>query len=94
MPRLFVALRPPEPVLDALLDAMGGIDGARWQDDEQLHCTLAFLGLFTFGGLTGLFLGSLATDVHVNNTYFIVAHFHYVMVGSVLFSPSTNSLAR
>ena len=44
MPRLFVALRPPEPVLDALLDAMGGIDGARWQDDEQLHCTLAFLG--------------------------------------------------
>lgn len=44
MPRLFAAIRPPEPVRDALLDAMGGIDGARWQDDEQLHCTLAFLG--------------------------------------------------
>lgn len=44
MPRLFIALRPPEPVRDALLDAMGGIEGARWQDDEQLHCTLAFLG--------------------------------------------------
>lgn len=44
MPRLFVALRPPAPVRDALMDAMGGIDGARWQDDEQLHCTLAFLG--------------------------------------------------
>ena len=44
MPRLFVALRPPEPVLDALIEAMGVIDGARWQDDEQLHCTLAFLG--------------------------------------------------
>jgi cytochrome c oxidase subunit I len=49
-------------------------------------CTLSFLVLFTFGGLTGLFLGSISTDVHVNNTYFIVAHFHYVMVGSVLFA--------
>lgn len=44
MPRLFIALRPPEAIRDALLGAMGGIDGARWQDDEQLHCTLAFLG--------------------------------------------------
>ncbi|MXP41024.1 RNA 2',3'-cyclic phosphodiesterase [Altererythrobacter soli] len=44
MPRLFIALRPPGTVRDTLLDAMGGIEGARWQDDEQLHCTLAFLG--------------------------------------------------
>jgi 2'-5' RNA ligase len=44
MPRLFVAIRPPEPVRDALLDAMGGIDRARWQDDDQLHLTLAFIG--------------------------------------------------
>jgi cytochrome c oxidase subunit 1 len=49
-------------------------------------CTMSFLVLFTFGGLTGLFLGALAVNVHVNNTYFIVAHFHYVMVGSVLFA--------
>jgi cytochrome c oxidase subunit 1 len=45
-----------------------------------------FLVMFTFGGLTGLFLGALSNDVHVTGTYFIVAHFHYVMVGSVLFA--------
>ncbi|HXH62359.1 MAG TPA: cbb3-type cytochrome c oxidase subunit I [Fimbriimonadaceae bacterium] len=43
---------------------------------------LAFMGLFLIGGLTGLFLASLDTDVHLTGTYFIVAHFHYVMVGS------------
>jgi len=47
---------------------------------------LGFIVLFTLGGLTGLFLGSLATDVHLTNTYFIVAHFHYVMMGSTLFA--------
>lgn len=44
MPRLFIALRPPEPVRDALIDTMEALDGARWQDDEQLHLTLRFLG--------------------------------------------------
>jgi cytochrome c oxidase subunit 1 len=45
---------------------------------------LSFLGLFTIGGLTGLYLSTLGTDVHLTNTYFVVAHFHYVMVGGAV----------
>ena len=45
---------------------------------------LGFLGLFVVGGLTGLYLASLATDVHLQATYFVVAHFHYIMVGGAM----------
>lgn len=44
MHRLFVALRPPPAIRAALIDAMDAVPGARWQDDEQLHVTVRFLG--------------------------------------------------
>jgi cytochrome c oxidase subunit 1 len=49
--------------------------------DAPMLYAFGFLGLFTIGGVTGMFLSTLATNVHLHDTYFVVAHFHYVMVG-------------
>jgi cytochrome c oxidase subunit 1 len=60
------------------------LHNSRIHFDTPMLYLLGFVGLFTIGGLTGLILATLSSDVHLQDTYFVVAHFHFIMVGGTV----------
>jgi cytochrome c oxidase subunit 1 len=63
---------------------LGTLWGGSISYSTPMCFALSFLFLFSIGGLTGLFLGMLSVDMHLHDTYFVVAHFHYVMMGGTV----------
>lgn len=69
------------PTAIKIFNWVGTMYKGRIHLDTPMLYALAFLWVFTIGGLTGVFLATMSVDVHLHDTYFVVAHFHYVMMG-------------
>lgn len=72
------------PTAIKLFNWIATLYGGSIQFVSPMLYVLGFMFIFTIGGITGIYLATLATDIHFHDTYFVVAHFHYVMVGGTL----------